>query len=578
MCSKNYINEDNYIDDQNESHKVYKHPKKPKYHKKTGNKCYCLNMLEQSGPIYIINHPKCSYFFVSKMELVKFNDHFDDLFEKGKIFKKEQLEDLNKPSSPDNTFWYQRYYYYSKYDEGILMDHESWWSVTPEIIAEYTAKLAKNCSVIDGFCGSGGNVIQFSKYCSEVFAIDIDPKKLEICKNNCRIYNCKNNIHFIEYDFLKIQNYDKIKVKADYIFLSPPWGGISYKNSDIYSIKESMTPDISEIIKVSLKIVKYIMFYVPRTLMLNELFQIISEINKNERLFFDIHILKSANKIKALLIIFGYDINKKIKENDIEEYLKYIYENFNLSDIYIKMISAIAKTIGNYRFFENEIDFRNNMSENIKNKTEKIDENFNVGKELFNYFFNTILTNAEKIKLKSLKIYSQFKAMNNSCKINNKNNINKINNKNEINNINNITEKNNGEINHINIINIADNPSKFLDKYTVEYTGDNNDVYIAMKEEKIEEKMIIQKNKNLKLSPKVKKKINLKEFFDTDKEKKEKNNFSNSPTNTISTATSPILTSNNSANPIISGKNEKSNGDWVLTSCHEINLSFINKK
>ena len=46
--------------------------------------------------------------------------------------------------------------------------------------------------------------------------------------------------------------------------------------------------------------------------------------------------------------------------------------------------------------------------------------------------------------------------MNNSCKINNKNNINKINNKNEINNINNITEKNNGEINHINIINIAD--------------------------------------------------------------------------------------------------------------------------
>ena len=74
--------------------------------------------------------------------------------------------------------------------------------MTPEIIAEYTAKLAKNCSVIDGFCGSGGNVIQFSKYCSEVFAIDIDPKKLEICKNNCKIYNCKNNIHFIEYDFL----------------------------------------------------------------------------------------------------------------------------------------------------------------------------------------------------------------------------------------------------------------------------------------------------------------------------------------------------------------------------------------
>ena len=90
--------------------------------------------------------------------------------------------------------------------------------------------------------------------------------------------------------------------------------------------------------------------------------------------------------------------------------------------------------------------------------------------------------------------------------------------------------------------------------------------------------MIIQKNKNLKLSPKVKKKINLKGFFDTEKETQEKNHISNSPTNTISTSPSPIVTSNNSGNPIISVINEKHNGDWILTSCHEINLSFINKK
>ena len=59
------------------------------------------------------------------MELVQFNDHFDDLFEKGKIVKKEQLQDNNRNSIPDITFWHQRYYYYSKYDEGILMDNES---------------------------------------------------------------------------------------------------------------------------------------------------------------------------------------------------------------------------------------------------------------------------------------------------------------------------------------------------------------------------------------------------------------------------------------------------------------------
>ena len=125
MISKNYINEDNYIDEPNGIHKVRKQIKKYKHYKKTGNKCYCLDMLIHFGPINIINYPNCSKFYVSKMELVQFNDHFDGLLEKGKVFKKEQLEDNNRNSIPEITSWHQRYYYYSKYDEGILMDQES---------------------------------------------------------------------------------------------------------------------------------------------------------------------------------------------------------------------------------------------------------------------------------------------------------------------------------------------------------------------------------------------------------------------------------------------------------------------
>ena len=124
MLSKKYINEENYINDQKdiEYHKSNTHHKKQKYHKKTGNICYCLNTLEQSGPINIISK---NGFYVSRMELVKFNDHFDDLFEKGKIYKKQQDSDENKTSIPEITFWHQRYYYYSLYDQGILMDKES---------------------------------------------------------------------------------------------------------------------------------------------------------------------------------------------------------------------------------------------------------------------------------------------------------------------------------------------------------------------------------------------------------------------------------------------------------------------
>ena len=126
MLSKNYINENNYLEESLEFQKYNnKTTKKFRHPKKKGNKCYCLNMLECLGPINIIKIPNCSKIYINKMRLVQFNDHFDDLFEKGKIFSKSQLKDNNKKSIPNLTFWYQRYYYYSKYDEGIMMDNES---------------------------------------------------------------------------------------------------------------------------------------------------------------------------------------------------------------------------------------------------------------------------------------------------------------------------------------------------------------------------------------------------------------------------------------------------------------------
>jgi hypothetical protein len=235
---------------------------------------------------------------------------------------------------------------------------------------------------------------------------------------------------------------------ADYIFLSPPWGGIQYKNSDLYSIKDLMKPDIFEIVKVCVRISNHIMFYVPRTLILDELFDIISKIKGVNRIFFDVHILRSANKIKALLIIFGYNIDKKINESEIDDYLRFTYSSFNISDKYIKILSAIAKIIGNFRFFENESFFRKSLENKAKYK-ENINYiiNFNsdvinvdnMGKELYNFFFKSVLTEQEKLKLKSFNLFKE-----------NKNNKNAINYSNVNSNSNN---KQNHNINENKIIN-----------------------------------------------------------------------------------------------------------------------------
>ena len=196
--------------------------------------------------------------------------------------------------------------------------------------------------------------------------------------------------------------YDKEKISADYIFLSPPWGVIKYKKSDVYSIRELMTPSINNIVKMSLKTAKKIMFYLPRTLILEELFDIIYEITKNDRIFFDIHILKSANKIKALLIIFGEDIDKKVNKEDMLNYFQNEYQTFNISDSYIKVFLALRKILGTFRLFKIEYQIRMNLLKDnfysFENGTK------NLAKEVIKTIFNSILTEQEKIKLKSLNL------------------------------------------------------------------------------------------------------------------------------------------------------------------------------
>lgn len=60
-------------------------------------------------------------------------------------------------------YWLQRYNLFSSYDDGIKMDEEGWFSVTPEEIAIRHAERSGGGCVIDCFSGVGGNTIQFAK-------------------------------------------------------------------------------------------------------------------------------------------------------------------------------------------------------------------------------------------------------------------------------------------------------------------------------------------------------------------------------------------------------------------------------
>ncbi|XP_064626164.1 trimethylguanosine synthase-like [Lineus longissimus] len=157
-------------------------------------------------------------------------------------------------------YWAQRYRLFSKFDDGIMLDKEGWFSVTPERIAEHIAERCQCDVVIDAFCGIGGNAIQFAFTCERVIAIDIDPAKLECARHNAEVYGVADRIDFITGDFLQLAPH----LKADVVFLSPPWGGPQYLDADVFDIKTMIELDGFRLFELAKTITDNIGFFVPR--------------------------------------------------------------------------------------------------------------------------------------------------------------------------------------------------------------------------------------------------------------------------------------------------------------------------
>ena len=82
--------------------------------------------------------------------------------------KKRRKNKQTCPEGLDAKYWHQRHRLFSLFDEGIQLDLEGWYSVTPESIAIHIAERCRSDVVIDAFCGVGGNAIQFAMTCNHV--------------------------------------------------------------------------------------------------------------------------------------------------------------------------------------------------------------------------------------------------------------------------------------------------------------------------------------------------------------------------------------------------------------------------
>lgn len=171
----------------------------------------------------------------------------------------------DKSEVPDK-YWAQRKRFFSRFDDGVSLDKEGWYSITPEKIANHIAERlveggTKGMVVLDAFCGCGGNAIAFAQRqeVSLVVAIDSDRHKLQLAATNASVYGiAKDKLLLIHGNACEaLQSYKNGKREASgkeqgnvdrvdgfqiggmellpdlmhAVFLSPPWGGMDYAES-----------------------------------------------------------------------------------------------------------------------------------------------------------------------------------------------------------------------------------------------------------------------------------------------------------------------------------------------------------
>ena len=96
--------------------------------------------------------------------------HADDFYRDSGSKRNNFVNEECKPGDKElSKFYKHRYYLFSKFDRGIKIDDESWYSITPEPVSKHVANRVTSVfgegqtNSMDGFCGVGGNLIQMAR-------------------------------------------------------------------------------------------------------------------------------------------------------------------------------------------------------------------------------------------------------------------------------------------------------------------------------------------------------------------------------------------------------------------------------
>ena len=164
--------------------------------------------------------------------------------------------------------------------------------ITNIILSFLNDKKINKKEIVDGTAGIGGNTINFSKYFSKVYAVEINNTHYNVLKNNLDALSIKNVSVYLN-NFIDIL--DNLKNNSNIFFLDPPWGGKTYKNFKYFNLKIGKLPIYTIINLLYEKNFKYVILKAPYNLNISPIFSNIKFENMN---------IHSNYKKNMILVIF----------------------------------------------------------------------------------------------------------------------------------------------------------------------------------------------------------------------------------------------------------------------------------
>jgi hypothetical protein len=129
-----------------------------------------------------------------------------------------------------------------RFEHSIVSDKDGARFATPEDVAKYRAARLKCSTIADISCGIGGQTIYFAKECDMVYAVEIDAKKIDYARKNCKLLGI-DNVEFICGDALSPEVIRQLP-ELDIVF-SDPARPASEDMRDIGSLRPAIPEVIS---------------------------------------------------------------------------------------------------------------------------------------------------------------------------------------------------------------------------------------------------------------------------------------------------------------------------------------------